>query len=247
MGENDVNELGQPVGVVVPNWSPRPRPAREAMQGRFCRLEPVDVATHGRALFDANRLDSEGGMWTYMAYGPFATFDEYRSWLEASAQSEDPLFFAIVDGTSGKAAGLASFLRINPASGSIEVGHLAYSPLLQRTAAATEAMFLMMQRAFELGYRRYEWKCNALNAPSRAAALRLGFQYEGTFRQAEVHKGRTRDSAWFSIIDKEWPALRDAFMRWLDPDNFDAQGRQKTALSALTAAAHKDGPARVFT
>jgi RimJ/RimL family protein N-acetyltransferase len=176
-------------------------------------------------------------MWTYLAYGPFETLEAYRGWVEASCRGPDPMFFAIVDQSSGKAVGVASYMRIDPASGSIEVGHLAYSPLLQRSPAATEAMFLMMRNAFDLGYRRYEWKCNALNAPSRAAAQRLGFTYEGIFRQHTVHKGRNRDTAWYAAIDSEWPALREAFTRWLDAANFDAQGRQKTRLSELTRAA----------
>ncbi len=144
----------------------------------------------------------------------------------------DPLFFTIMDCAGNKPLGLASYLRIDPRSGSIEVGHLAYSPLLQRTAAATEAMYLMMSRAFELGYRRYEWKCDALNAPSRSAAQRLGFTFEGIFRQATVVKGRSRDTAWFAIIDQDWPAIREAFIRWLSPANFDAAGRQRSPLAA---------------
>jgi RimJ/RimL family protein N-acetyltransferase len=170
-----------------------------------------------------------------MAYGPFATLVEYQKWVEASARGSDPMFFAIVDRASGKPAGVASFLRIDPANGCIEVGHLAYSPLLQRTPAASDAMYLMMDHAFKLGYRRYEWKCNALNAPSRTAAQRLGFSYEGIFRQATVVKGRNRDTAWYSIIDSEWPALKQAFETWLAPANFDAQGRQRISLSGLTA------------
>src|SRR3954465_7648131 len=145
------------------------------------------------------------------------------------------MFFAIVDRITGKPAGVASVLRVDPANGCIEVGGLAYSPLLQRKPAATEAMFLIMGQAFKLGYRRYEWKCNALNAPSRAAAQRLGFSYEGIFRQATVVKGRNRDTAWYSIIDAEWPALRQAYEAWLAPANFDAHGNQRTQLSALTA------------
>ena len=177
-------------------------------------------------------------MWTYLPYGPFDSLDTYRAWTEEMSRRSDPLFFAIIDRNSGhpsgRVVGLASYLRIDPAAGSIEVGHLHYSPLLQRTPAATEAMFLMMERAFNLGYRRYEWKCDALNAPSRAAAQRLGFTFEGIFRQAVVVKGRNRDTAWFSIIDAEWPALANAFRRWLDPANFDPQGKQRERLSTLT-------------
>ncbi|MGV3722345.1 MAG: GNAT family N-acetyltransferase [Actinomycetota bacterium] len=231
---HDFNQLGQPIGLPVPNWSAPPLPAREALVGRFCRMEPLDPDAHTDVLDAANRLDPVGAMWTYLPYGPFETPGEYRAWVTASCGSSDPLFFAIVDCNTGLATGVASYLRIDPRNGSIEVGHLAYSPLLQRTPAATEAMFLMMRHAFELGYRRYEWKCNALNAPSRAAAQRLGFSYEGVFRQATVVNGRNRDTSWYAVIDSEWPALRAAFQRWLDPANFDAQGQQRSRLSDLT-------------
>jgi len=170
----------------------------------------------------------------YLPYGPFATLDDYLVWLNRVATVADPQFYAIVDLATGTATGVASYLRIDPAAGSIEVGHINYSPKLQRTIAATEAMYLMMRRAFELGYRRYEWKCNALNVPSRAAALRLGFSYEGIFRQARVDKGRNRDTAWYAMIDGDWPLVDRAFRRWLDPSNFDERGRQLMALSALT-------------
>jgi RimJ/RimL family protein N-acetyltransferase len=232
----DLNSLGQPIGFAVPDWTARPRPPRTKMVGRFCRLEMLDPARHADDLFAANRLDEAGANWTYLAYGPFAALDDYRAWMEASCRGDDPLFHAILDGASGPAVGVASYLRIEPGNGVIEVGHLNYSPLLQRKPAATEAMFLMMRRAFdELGYRRYEWKCDSLNKPSRAAAARLGFRYEGLFRQAVVTKGRNRDTAWFSITDREWPALKAAYEQWLDPANFDAAGRQRTSLSALTA------------
>ena len=161
--------------------------------------------------------------------------EDYFVWLSESASKSDPLFFAIIDKAHGKAVGVASYLRIDPRHGSIEVGHLNFSPLLQQKPAATEAMFLMMDRAFGLGYRRYEWKCHALNEPSRRAAQRLGLSFEGVFRQAAVYKGRNRDTAWYAAIDQEWPALQSAFSRWLDPTNFDEHGRQRVALSMLTA------------
>jgi len=205
------------------------------MIGRTCRVEPLDPAAHARQLYDANALDADERNWTYLPYGPFAGFDEYAGWLRGVAAGADPMFHTIVDRASGEAVGVASYLRIDPAAGSIEVGHINYSPKLQRSIAATEAMYLMMKRAFELGYRRYEWKCHALNAASRAAAQRLGFSYEGIFRQARVDKGRNRDTAWYAAIDREWPALERAFARWLDPANFDAQGRQLTSLTALTS------------
>ena len=228
------NHLGQPVGAPLPDWKPVASPTRSTMAGTWCRLEPLDPARHAASLCAANALDHTGAMWTYLPYGPFATASEYREWMEGYCLRDDPLFFAIVD-PSGEATGLASYLRIERTHGVIEVGHLAYTPRLQRTRAATEAMYLMMAHAFELGYRRYEWKCDALNAPSRAAAQRLGFSYEGTFRQAVVVKGRTRDTAWYSVIDRDWPALRTAFATWLAPENFDPAGRQRTSLSSLTA------------
>lgn len=228
-----------PLGQPLPGWQPPPVPPREPMEGRFCRLEPLDPVRHAEQLFAANSLDSANRMWTYLNYGPFATLDSYLAWLVPMSQKSDPQFFAIVERTGGRAIGLASYLRIDPACGSIEVGHLAYSPLLQRTPAATEAMYLLMERAFSLGYRRYEWKCHALNAGSKAAALRLGFTFEGLFRQATVAKGRNRDTTWFSILDSEWPALQAAFQRWLSPANFDDRGQQRERLSDLTEAARR--------
>lgn len=230
-----LNHLNQPVGELVPDWQPPAFPARSLMAGAYCTLEPLSADKHAADLFTANQRDPEGRNWTYLFYGPFATLADYRAWVQSVESSTDPLFYAIVDRTSGRATGVAAYLRIDPKNGSIEVGHLVFSPLLQGTRAATEAMFLMMERAFSLGYRRYEWKCNALNLHSRRAALRLGFTFEGIFRQATVVKGRNRDTAWFSIIDREWPALRVAFTHWLAPENFDAQGVQRVALSALTA------------
>lgn len=224
----------QPTGFPLSGWMPRQQPPRTSMQGRFARVEPLDAVRHAADLFAANGADVDARMWTYLGYGPFASLADYRAWIEVSAKSSDPLFHAIVDLSSGKAAGVASYLRIDAAVGVIEVGHIALSPALQRTPAATEAMWLMMRRVFEeLGYRRYEWKCDALNAPSRRAAERLGFTYEGTFRQATIYKGRNRDTAWFSIIDKEWPAIDAAFRTWLTPENFDETGRQRQSLAAF--------------
>jgi RimJ/RimL family protein N-acetyltransferase len=230
------NQFGQPIGPPVPDWTPRQAPPRTAMAGRFCRVEPLDPARHASELYAAVSEDREGRMWTYLPHGPFASLKDYRAALEASTRRDRALAYAIIDQQSGHAAGVASYLNIDPSNGTIEVGAIHYSPRLQRRPAATEAMYLMMRRVFvELGYRRYEWKCDALNAASRAAALRLGFCYEGLFRQATVYKGRSRDTTWFSIIDGEWPGLRAAFERWLDPANFDAEGRQRASLSALRA------------
>lgn len=233
--QHELNNLSQPIGFIVPDWKPARRPPRETLEGRFCLLEPLDPERHASDLHAANSLDAEGRNWTYLPYGPFDTLERYRAWMEATCGGTDPLFYAIVNPATGRATGVASYLRIDPPNGSIEVGHINYSPLLQRTPAATEAMYLMMEHAFGFGYRRYEWKCNALNAASRAAAERLGFSFEGIFRQAAIVKGRNRDTAWYSLIDSEWPARREAFRRWLDPSNFDAEGRQRTRLNALAA------------
>jgi len=239
--QESTNTLGQPIGFSLPDWKPPATPSRDPMEGHFCRLESLNPDRHAAELHAANALDVEGRMWTYLPYGPFATHDSYRAWVEDVCRQSDPLFFAIIDRAAGRAVGVASYLRINPSAGSIEVGHISYSPLLQRTPAATEAMFLMMERAFTLGFRRYEWKCDALNAPSCAAAQRLGFSFEGIFRQASVVKGRNRDTAWFAVIDREWPVLKAAFERWLHPANFDEQGKQRLRLSALTSS-HQPTP-----
>jgi len=230
-----VNSFGQPIGPALPDWRPPPRPIRAVLEGRFCRVEPLDVERHARQLHEANSVDPEGRMWTYLFSGPFASFEEYHAWLEPRPASEDPLFFVFVDKGRAQAVGTGAYMRIDPANGVMEIGHLAFSPLMQRTPVATEAMYLMMRHAFEVGYRRYEWKCDALNAASRRAAERLGFTFEGIFRQAIVYKGRSRDTAWYSIIDREWPALDAAFRAWLDPANFDAEGCQRRSLAALRA------------
>lgn len=232
------NELGQPIGFDMPDWTPCSRPPRESMQGRYVRLEPINAATHAQDLFEAFAADSEHRIWTYLPYGPFASVDDCRTWIETTCLGDDPMFHAIVDGDTGRAVGVASYLRIEPAVGVIEVGHINYSPALQKTRGATEAMFLMMQRVFgELGYRRYEWKCDALNAGSCAAAGRLGFSYEGQFRQATMYKGRNRDTNWYAILDTEWPALKCAYEAWLEPSNFDENGVQKTSLAGLIGRA----------
>ena len=230
---NDGREPALPIGTPVPGWTSRPRPPRTAMEGRYCRVEPLDIGRHAADLHAANLDADDHSRWTYLSAHGFDDLDDYREWLRGMTADDDPLLHAIVDGTTGRAIGVAAYLRIDPANGVIEVGHINYSPRLQRTRAATEAMYLMMRRAFdELGYRRYEWKCDSLNAASRAAARRLGFTFEGIFRQAVVYKGRNRDTAWFSIIDAEWPAIRAGFERWLAPENFDNDGRQRRRLEA---------------
>jgi RimJ/RimL family protein N-acetyltransferase len=230
-----INHLGQPIGVTVAEWTARPRPPLTAMTGRFCRVEPLDPERHARDLHAANSEDRDGRMWTYLPWGPYTGFDDYLAATKVGLLRESFITYAVIDAGSGKAVGVASYLNVNPSAGSIEVGGIAYAPPLQRKPAGTEAMYLMMRRVFdELGYRRYEWKCNSLNAPSRAAAERYGFRFEGIFRKADVVKGRNRDTAWFSITDDEWPGVKAAFERWLDPGNFDGAGRQQTRLSTLT-------------
>jgi len=229
-----IDHMNQPIGFAIADWKPLPGPTCETMEGNFCRLERLDPERHAVDLYAANSLDSDGKNWTYLPYGPFDSPGAYRGWIEQYFCGNDPLFFAVIDRARAKAVGVASYLRIDTGNGSIEVGHINYSPLLQRTPAATEAMYLMMRHAFELRYRRYEWKCNALNAPSRAAAQRLGLSFEGVFRQAAVVKGRNRDTAWYAAIDNEWPELKHAFLHWLDPGNFDESGQQRTRLSTLT-------------
>jgi RimJ/RimL family protein N-acetyltransferase len=205
------NALGQPIGFPVENWRGCPPPPRAALEGRTCRVEPLDPERHAAALHHANLADAENRIWTYLPYGPFATLADYRAWMTANCLGDDPLFHAVIDMADGTASGVASYLRIDPPVGVIEVGHINFAPRLQNTTAATEAMYLMMRRVFdELGYRRYEWKCDALNAASRRAAERLGFRFEGVFRQATLYKGRNRDTAWYAVVDKDWPILRDA-------------------------------------
>jgi RimJ/RimL family protein N-acetyltransferase len=225
-------EFERKFGVALPGWTAPPVPGALMLEGRYARLERLDPAVHGPSLYRANRADDR--IWDYMPYGPFEGEQTYLNWAAAMATQSDPCFFAIVDRASGQAGGVASFLRITPGSGTIEVGHINLAPVLQGSRVATEAMFLMMQWAFAAGYRRYEWKCDALNLASRHAAERLGFSYEGIFRQATVYKGRNRDTAWFAVTDQDWPALRQVFGLWLDPANFDDTGRQRTRLSDMT-------------
>ncbi|MGB6948757.1 MAG: GNAT family protein [Methyloceanibacter sp.] len=231
------NQFGQPIGDPVPGWTPRQHPARVVMPGRVVRLEPLVAAKHAGPLHAAYCRDADARHWTYMPYGPFGSAADYAQWAEHMQARDDPLFFAIVDQATGRALGIAAYMRIDPVMGAIEVGHLRFSSLLQQTPGSTEAMALMMRHAFEqLGYRRYEWKCDSLNAPSIAAAKRLGFRFEGIFRNAVVVKGCNRDTAWLSITDAEWPAIKAGFEAWLAPGNFDANGRQRRRLEELRPA-----------
>jgi RimJ/RimL family protein N-acetyltransferase len=227
----------RPVGAPL-DWAGAARPRRRTLQGVAASLEPLDVPRHARDLYEASHPPVTGPeLWDYLPYGPFADLREFTAWLAACERSPDPLWFAIVNRDSGRALGMASYLRIAPAHGVIEIGHIWMSPLLQRTRAATEAIYLLAREVFaQLGDRRLEWKCDALNAPSRRAAERFGFRFEGVFRQAAVIKGRNRDTAWYSLLDGEWPAARDAWEQWLDESNFDAAGRQRRALGEIHAS-----------
>jgi RimJ/RimL family protein N-acetyltransferase len=214
-------------------------PLRTRFVGAFAALEPLDPQAHGEDLYALSHDGSEAGrrLWDYLAYGPFPDRRAFDQWLRDQAAAPEPLIFAVRDLASGLAAGMAGYLRIQPHDGSVEIGHIWFAPALQRTRAATEALVLMLVHAFDdLGYRRVEWKCNALNGASKRAALRLGFRFEGIFYRHMVTKGRNRDTAWFSLLDEEWPPLRLACRRWLAPENFDPAGRQRLALSALTGA-----------
>jgi len=227
--DSEINSLGATVSV-----SSARRPQRTTLDGRIVSVVPLDPLAHAVALFDGACGEKNEHLWLYLFEGPFASRADFDVHLKQKARSGDPLFFAIIDKPSGKAVGYAAYMRIEPAHRVIEVGSILYTPRLQRTVGATEAMYLMARHVFEdLGYRRYEWKCNALNAPSRRAALRLGFTFEGIFRQHMIIKGRNRDTAWYSMLDSEWPKRKAAFERWLDPSNFDASGRQKISLSAI--------------
>ncbi|MDA7966692.1 GNAT family protein [Ruegeria sp.] len=230
--DHDINDLGQPIGLPVSGDFPRPMPPLTPMQGRFCSVVPLNAKDHAPGLFRAFAEDKDGRNWTYLPDDPITSETAFEHWLTRCQNSKDPLFHTILD-SDGNPVGHATYLRMQPEAGVIEVGFIHFSPLLQRTPLATEAMYLMMRRVFdELGYRRYEWKCDALNAPSRRAADRLGFTFEGIFRQATHYKGRNRDTAWYSILDSEWPRIRAAFEAWLTPDNFDGAGQQRQSLQA---------------
>lgn len=234
-----INDLGQPIGQPLPGWRPRPVPTASVLSGRYCRLEPL-ATTHASVLHDAlNLRDPSGRLWTYMPWGPFRDAPEFASLVDTLRADPGLIVLTVIDAQTGRAEGMAGWARIEPAVGSVEVGGIIYSPALQRTPAATEAMYLMARHVFDdLGYRRYEWKCDALNARSMSAARRLGFVYEGTFRNATIYKGRSRDTAWFAMTDADWGALKPAIADWLHPENFDDDGRQRSALSARSAAQH---------
>jgi len=224
----------RPTGPRVAGFAPPPPPGPGRIAGDHVALERLDPDRHAADLFAANR--GQDWVWDYLGYGPFRDLGTYRDWQAGMAAARDPFFYALRDSASGRVGGLAAFLRIDPAQGVIEIGHIQIAPPMQRSLAATEAISLMIGWAFGAGYRRVEWKCDALNAASRRAALRYGFRFEGIFRQHMIYKGRNRDTAWYAIIDRDWPRLAGAYRAWLAPANFDADGRQRQSLSAMTAA-----------
>ena len=231
-----INEHGQPIGFALHGWTAPPWPPRATLQGRYARVEPLVAGKHARDLWDAQQEPGDRPRWTYSFSGPFDSFEAFETWCAGAETSKDPQFYAIVDVATGRAVGSCGLMRIDPKHGVIEVGNIYFSLRLARTRAATESMYLLMNYAFELGYRRYEWKCDSCNLPSRRAATRFGFSYEGKFRQAIVNKNRNRDTTWYAIIDRDWRGgLRDAYLQWLDASNFDAAGAQKRKLSELTA------------
>ncbi|MFQ5437294.1 MAG: GNAT family N-acetyltransferase [Paracoccaceae bacterium] len=231
-------------GESLAHWRQPPRPGEEVLSGRLARLEPLNADRHAADLHRANCADTEGRIWQYLPYGPFASANAYRDWVKEMTGADDPRFFAVIERETGHAGGVMSLLRINPQWGSVEVGHINLAPELQRRAIGTEALFLLMRWVFESGYRRFEWKCDAANTRSRRAAQRFGFSYEGVFRQHLIVNARNRDTAWFAAIDKDWPKLSAAYARWLSPDNFDASGRQIERLGDLAAPARvADDPA----
>lgn len=212
-------------------FQPPPQPGGTVLNGQYVRLEPLAADAHAADLHRA--FSGDDGLWDYMPYGPFPDAAAYQRWARDREGGSDPVFYVLRDLATGQCGGIAAFLRIDRGNGVIEVGHICLAREIQRSRAATEAMYLMMRWAFDAGYRRYEWKCNAENLPSRRAARRLGFSYEGLFRQHMIIKGRNRDSAWFSVIDGEWPAVGQALERWLAPENFTPEGRQLATLSEL--------------
>lgn len=230
MAKKQLYRTGPAVDPLPPGSKPDLRP----LPGRWVRLDPLSVARHAQSLFNSfDSKDPEGRIWTWLAYGPFADLDQFAAWLKDREAARDPWFYAFVSRASGDALGMGAFMRADPGNGVIEIGNIWMSPQLQKTREATEAIFLMIRHAFDdLGVRRLEWKCDALNGPSRNAAKRFGFAFEGIFKQHMIIKGRNRDTAWFAMLDKDWPRIRQAFEAWLSPENFDAEGRQKASLKA---------------
>jgi len=227
----DKNKLNQKIGFQIKNWTPSVYPDKTKIKGKYCEVVPLDISKHAKQLYDSFSMHKDDSNWTYLSSEPFHEFEEFHAWLKSDCSGKDPIYYTIIDSKNTEAVGLASHLRIEPTIGVIEIGNIHFSPKLQKTIMATESMYLMMKRVFEeWGYRRYEWKCDNYNEPSKNAAKRLGFTFEGVFRQATIYKNRNRDTAWFSIIDNEWPTLKKKFKKWLLPTNFDSNGVQINRL-----------------
>ncbi|MDM2942112.1 GNAT family N-acetyltransferase [Citrobacter sp. Cm038] len=240
---NIMNRFNQPVGAELSGWSGAKLPGEKSLEGRYCRLERISAERHAADLYEAYCEAPDERDWTYLPSGPFESEVSYRTSLQSAETLRDPLHYAVIDKASGKPSGTVALMRIDPANGVIEVGYVTYSPRMKRTRISTEVMALLLRYVFEeLRYRRLEWKCDSLNAPSRAAAERFGFRFEGIFRQAVVYRGRNRDTAWYSIIDGEYPALRIAYEKWLAADNFDDDGNQQEKLGNLIAKMRQDEP-----
>ncbi|MBL5825522.1 GNAT family N-acetyltransferase [Serratia fonticola] len=238
----DHNQFGQPIGTALEGWQPAGEPGKQSLQGRFCCLQPMDIARRADELFHAYQLAEDGRDWTYLSSERPTVLPVFQQYLQRQLATQGRNTLAVIDATTGKAVGTCAFLNIDQANGVVELGMINWSPLMKRRAMGSEAIFLMLKHAFDdLGFRRCEWKCDRLNAPSREAALRMGFTFEGTFRQAMTRKGRNRDTDWLSIIDGEWPVLREAFTAWLSPLNITTDGQQKQRL--VTFRPQPDKPA----
>lgn len=241
-----INEHGQPIGQSLTGWKGVEHPGHAGMTGHYAKLVSLDPLTHSQDLFNEYRKDATGKIWTYNFIGPFSTASSLKDWIETASGVDAQPYFAVVDQRDGKAKGIASFMRIQPSHGVIEIGGITFAPSLQRTRVATEAIYLMMRRALvELSYRRLEWKCDALNAPSCVAAARFGFSYDGLFRQAVTYKGRNRDTAWYSLLDRDWAAVDRGFQAWLSSENFDDDDQQRQKLSDLIAIERAAVPTEV--
>ena len=227
-----MNQIKLPIGEAVPEWTTKQLPQKTKMQGRYCCLYPLDLKKHSIPLYEAFCKDKDNLNWTYLPYGPFENYEDFKKWLGDFCLTKDPFFFVVVK--KDTVVGLASYLRIKPEVGVIEIGHIHFSPLLQKTRASVETIYLMMRRVFdEMGYRRFEWKCDSLNKRSCEAAKKFGFQFEGIFRQLTIYKGRNRDTAWFSVINKDWGKIKQNFERWLSAENFDEKNKPSLSLRYL--------------
>lgn len=234
---SNLNQYKQEIGELLPHWTPRQLPQKNNLKGKYCLLEPYSADRHAHDLYKAYSHAEDDRDWTWLPIGPFKDFDDYFQQAKSFEKSHDPIHYAIIDSATKQAIGSIALMRIDPINGTVEMGFVLYSPLLKKTRIATEAQFLLMQYVFdELGYRRYEWKCDSLNTPSRKAALRLGFTYEGTFRKAVVYKGRSRDTDWFSLIDTEWPNIKTQLQTWLSSKNFDETGQQILSIEQIRNA-----------